>query len=95
MDRNKPSEKAFKEACKKNDLIYKKHDNGTESESIELLDEEGNRFNLNKDLSVRKCNNDHHDNELAATKDNTIKRSAKKGLKKNSAYKMQKGLQKA
>lgn len=88
------SEKAFKEACKKNGLIYKKHNKGTKTEYVKLVDEEGNVIRLNNDLTIGKCSLDDDDNEMAATAEMVIKRTeANKRIK--SSYKIQKGLQKA
>lgn len=98
------SERAFKEACKKNGLIFNKHDKGNKAESVKLLDEDGNCFKLNNDLSIDKCCLEDKDNDFAVTKDVATGRSeprkgfaknAHTGSKKKSAYKMQKGLQKA
>lgn len=85
--------KAFKEACKKNGLVYK-NNKGTESESIKLVGEDGNCFQLNKDMSIKKCNMDDG-NDIAVAKDLGYKRKSKSLLKKKSSYKIQKGLQKA
>lgn len=85
--------RALKEAGKRNGLIYKKHDKGTESESVKLVDEKGNCFHLNNDLSIKKC--DKEDNELAVAEDKAYKKRAKSFSKKKTSYKMQKGLQKA
>jgi len=87
------SEKAFKEACKKNGLIYKKHNKGTQSEYVKLVDEEGNIIRLNNDLTISKSSIDEED-EMAAANDVVIDRTeSKKRLK--SSYKIQKGFQKA
>jgi hypothetical protein len=90
------SERAFGEACKKNGLIYKKYDKAIESSDyVKLADEEGNCFHLNNDLSIKKCSREE-DNDLAVAKESALSRSkVKKRLKKNSSYKIQKGLQKA
>lgn len=84
--------RALKEAGKRNGLLYKKHNKGTESEHVKLVDEKGKCFELNNDLSIKKCDND---NDLAVTKDSSCKKSAKSVSKKKASYKMQKGLQKA
>ncbi|CRZ34432.1 hypothetical protein DFR55_101205 [Herbinix hemicellulosilytica] len=86
------SEKAFKEACKKNGLIYKKHSKGTKTEYVKLMDEEGNIIRLNDDLTITKCSIDN-DDEMAASELVIQRTEVKKGLK--SPYKIQKGLQKA
>lgn len=83
--------RALKEAGKRNGLIYKKNNNGTISETVKLVDEKGDCFLLNKDLSIKKCD----DNELAATEVIGDKKIAKSTSKKRTSYKMQKGLQKA
>lgn len=82
--RKKSSEKAFKEACKKNGLIYRKYNKGTETDYIKLVDEEGNSFHLNSDLTIKKCSLD--DDDFAAAKEVVLDRTS---------YKIQKGLQKA
>lgn len=84
------SEKAFVEACKKNGLIYKKHEKGTQSDYVELVDEEGNCFHLKSDLSIKKCDL-QEDNDYAATREVADERiRIRKGYKKTS-YKVQKG----
>lgn len=90
------SERAFKEACKRNGLSYNKHNKGKEADYVKLEDEDGNSFHLNKDLSVGNCSYKKEDNELAASyeKSNSKKKLGLKSNKK-SAYKIQKGLQKA
>ena len=85
--------RALKEAGKRNGLIYKKHDKGTESDYVKLVDERGNCFQLNNDLSIKKCDNE--DNELAVTEEKQSKKMANSISKKKASYKMQKGLQKA
>jgi hypothetical protein len=84
--------KALKEAGKRNGLIYKKHNRGTISESVKLVDEKGDCFQLNNDLSIKKCD---EDNELAAAEDMASKKKTKSASKKKTSYKIQKGLQKA
>lgn len=86
--------KALKEACNRNGLVYKKHNKGTKTESIELIDESGKCFQLNNDLSIKKCEIDE-DNELAVAEDKSYKKKVKSVSKKKTSYKMQKGLQKA
>lgn len=81
--RRKSSEKAFKEACKKNGLVYRKYNKGTETDYIKLIDEEGNNFHLKNDLSIKKCSLD--DDDFAATRE----------VFDRASYKIQKGLQKA
>jgi len=85
------SEKAFREACKKNGLIYKKYNKGTKTEYVKLVDEEGNIIRLNNDLTISKCSVD--DDEMAAAEMVVNRTEAKKRLK--SSYKIQKGFQKA
>lgn len=85
--RKKNSEKAFSEACKKNGLIYRKYNKGTKKDYIKLVDEEGNSFHLNNDLSIKKCSFEEEDNGFAATNEEVILDRA--------SYKIQKGLQKA
>ncbi|MDD4113411.1 MAG: hypothetical protein PHC56_10340 [Herbinix sp.] len=85
--------RALKEAAKRNGLIYKKHNKGTESEFVKLVDEKGNSFQLNNNLSIKKCDDD--DNELAVAEDKASKKKAKSVPRKKTSYKMQKGLQKA
>lgn len=101
--RKKNSESAFKEACKKNGLIYKKHDKGTESDHIRLVNEDGKYFKLKNDLTIKKCCIEE-DNDLVATMETTFAAKASKKdnrkhnssiIKKKSSYKIQKGLQKA
>ena len=87
------SEKAFREACKKNGLIYKKYNKGNKTDYVKLVDEEGNIIRLNNDLTISKCSVDE-DDEMAATTEMVVNRTEpKKRLK--SSYKIQKGLQKA
>lgn len=87
------SEKAFKEACKKNGLIYKKYGKDRKSEYVKLVDEEGNVIHLNNDLTISKCSMDE-DDDMAATAEMVVSRTgSKKRIK--SPYKIQKGLQKA
>lgn len=90
------NERAFREACKRNGLNYKKHNKGKEADYVKLEDEDGNSFHLNNDLSVDNCSYKNEDNELAASceKINSNKKSGSKSIKKSS-YKIQKGLQKA
>ena len=85
--------RALKEAAKRNGLIYKKHDKGNVSESVRLRDENGKRFELNKDLTIKKCDEDG--NELAAARDAALKKRVKSISDSKASYKMQKGLQKA
>ncbi|CUH92474.1 hypothetical protein [Herbinix luporum] len=87
------SEKAFKEACKRNGLSYKKHNKGTKTDSIKLVDEEGNSFYLNNDLTIKKCSLED-DNELAVAREGIL-RGGKVCKRLKSSYKIQKGLQKA
>lgn len=85
--------KALKEAGKRNGLVYKKHNKEAESEFIKLVDEKGNCFQLNNDLTIKKCDND--DNELAVTAEKTYNKKVDSPVKNKASYKMQKGLQKA
>lgn len=101
--KRKSSERAFKEACKKNGLVYKKHDKGIESDCVRLIDEGGSCFKLNKDLSIKKCSLDEDNDYVATIEPNSngkvIKKTGKRGsgsiTNKKSSYKIQKGLQKA
>ncbi len=103
MDKRKNNEKAFEEACARNGLNFKKHEKETKSEHIKLVDEDGNCFQLNNDLSIKKCCLENEDNDFAAAKDVALERlEMKKMLKKRAAsaskkksYKAQKGLLKA
>lgn len=91
LDKRKiSSEKAFKEACKKNGLIYRKHAKGSKTGYVELVDEEGNSFYLNNDLSIKKSNLPE-DNNYAATREIAAEKiDLRKGYKKTS-YKIQRG----
>lgn len=87
--------RALKEAAKRNNLIYKRHEKGIVNESVKLLDENGKCFQLNKDLTIKKCDDDDNENELAAAKDAALKKKTKSVSQKKTSYKMQKGLLKA
>ncbi|NLL72055.1 MAG: hypothetical protein GX237_00810 [Clostridiales bacterium] len=94
-DKRIGSERAFREACKRNGLIYKKHDKGFETDCVKLEDEDGNSFHLNNDLSVDNCSYKNKDNDLAATSEKKSLKNRIGSKQKKSSYKMQKGLQKA
>lgn len=90
------SERAFREACKKNGLIYNKYNKGVKNDCVKLEDEDGNSFHLNNDLSVDNCSYKKKDNDLAATiEKKSLKNRIDTKANKKSSYKIQKGLQKA
>lgn len=90
------SDRAFKEACKKNGLNYDQYDKGVKSDYVKLKDEDGNSFHLNNDLSVDSCTYRNKNNDLAATcEKKRLKNKVESMSKKKSDYKIQKGLQKA
>jgi hypothetical protein len=84
--------RALKEAGKRNGLIFKKHSKGMETDTIKLVDEKGNCFQLSSDMTIKKCDDD--DNEFAVAEERCC-HQAKSVSKKKASYKMQKGLQKA
>ena len=62
-------------------MIYKKHEKGIVNESVKLLDENGKCFQLNKDLTIKKCDDD--DNENGVQQGCCVKKKTKSVSQKN------------
>lgn len=65
-------EEAFLEACKRNGLIYTPYPSGVRTDSITLMNEKGQEFALNEDMTVKLKETGHQSNDLAATMEEPV-----------------------